>query len=306
MMRHFLHIIAVATLFGSPSAAQVAADRLSDFNDRFLGGRPGCLVTTDPEVNGLVWEDLKGGWMGIVANDNPSPSSWGTASASAVDPCWSGAGQCAVYWGTPPGEAACDPAGGPNLRSAVKTPNLMFFNDPSAGGVDGLGRLAGGLEEGDTMVSLNGDAAIWMRRRPDGAMHVRIETAGQIIRIAAMRDPPDSLDIARLVADWRGLGAVDLAAAGPLGVATDARAIASGVCFELNDASATRSRLEMAESVLPMSGAPAPGAESEKAFADLLFAALGWMPGAGSSPYFAVDQDPRIFIARTGEPLSCP
>jgi len=255
-------------------------------------------------VNGLVWEDLNDGWTGIVANDEPSPSSWGATSASAVDPCWSGVGQCAVYIGTPPGEATCV-KGQPNLLPGVRS-NVMIFADPVAAGVEGLGRLARGLEEGDTMVSLNGDAAIWMSRRSDGAMRVRIEMAGQIIRIAAMRDPPVTLDIARLVADWRALGSVDLAAAGPLGVATESRAIASGVCFELNDASETRSRLEMAESVLPMSGAPASGPEAENAFADLLFAALGWIPDAGSSSSFTVDQDPRIFIARTGEALSCP
>lgn len=304
MMRRFLHIFGLFALLGGPCAARDAADRLSDLQDRFLGGRPGCLVTTDRTVNGLIWEDVNGGWMAVVANDNPSPSSSAGASPSAVDPCWSGTGQCAVYIGTPPGEAACV-NGQPNLRSAVRS-NVMIFMDPTAAGVDGLGRLARGLKEGDTMVSLNGDAAIWMHRRSDGALGVRIETAGQIIRIAAMRDPPESLDIARLVADWRALGSVDLDAAGPLGVATDARAIASGVCFELSDASETRSRLEMAESVLPMSGAPAPGAEAERAFADLLFAALGWVPGAGSSPHFAVDQDPRIYIARTGVAISCP
>lgn len=277
-----------------------------------MGSDYGCLVNGSPSNtdrllhNALIWKMPMGDWGAFVTNsDVPSVSASGP-------PCWGTPGHCAVYEGDLPNfSPECSPVK-QGVRRAFAKEILHIYDYKAYGstvmrGSEGLLRLARGLTAKDTIVSIQNRNEFYMSALPDGSRRTRILAGSDTFFIARMRNSLKTLENVPIQEFARKLGSVYLELIGPDGAVSKAGLMVyKGKCVELTTFEEFRARLVVAEDILPMSGVPAKGAETEAVWRDLVQTIVGSDVVYGPEIMYKLDQDPMIYLAKSGESTKCP
>lgn len=306
-------MLLAAVCMAGPSFGQDLASAARDLIRDRSGAAVGCLVNGHRQVtekqreNALVWRAASGSWRAVVARSDVN------SATTAVTPCWTTPGRCAVFRGSLPDLSSECTRTRTGMAIAGPVRQLLYIAIPSSYGAtvlaggDSLMRLAGGLMPDDTLVTAIPGADIFMSVAADGALRARFVIGSKTVNIARLRTDPTDLDPAKLLASAQMLGDSNLVTAGPIGaVSIGGIVVRNNKCFDLADPSTFRTRLTNAENVFEISGLPATGAETERAHDDLLQGLLKATFSHGPAQSFSIEQDPRIFLSATGKAIKCP
>ena len=272
---------------------------------------------TRTKENALVWARPDETLAALVFRTEMS------SHAMPKAPCWTNPGHCAVFEGPVPVPAhACSEDAvrvTPGERAPFRRmllPEVYRLEEPSEANpfLKKFAKLAEtlwlGVRPHESVVALLNGQAAYLAETASGSRRVRIVPhQGKEINIAKLRVRLDSLDMTVLRDAAIALDVQDFDLAGPDGAVTgvdglEPRAFILGKCLPLVSANDMHNRLDAANREFPVEQVP-PESKIRSAFEDMAQRMLGGEVVHGPPIQFATDQDPKIFMLRSGVARTC-